>query len=338
MDSFGVRGRRRQGEFRDTSRYISDAARRPDDPKGQKHRHLLACGCEDENLFPTLRGPGGAVQFTDERHVHWWRDPGRSGDTPTREGGKGPTRNLASSQVACINFLLPLASIPGALEACLQSFDPAAQGVLPMEYRGLSSRVEFEWIGLGKSLEGGETRGQNNTSADALIVASTSRGPCAYVIEWKYVEKYSRADEKGSGSSGETRRGRYLGRYLCPASSFMGAVDFDDLLWEPFYQLVRLRLLADRMVEEGEFGAAEAKVVVVCPEENTDYRETITSPGLRKALGPGATVETAMRSLLKNPAGFVMTSPENLIAALRREPRTPPLAAWVDYHHERYGW
>ena len=52
----------------------------------------------------------------------------------------------------------------------------------------------------------------------------------------------------------------------------------DELLYDPFYQLMRLRLLADRMVRDRELGVSEAKVVVVVPRGNTVYRRRITSP------------------------------------------------------------
>ena len=61
------------------------------------------------------------------------------------------------------------------------------------------------------------------------------------------------------------RRRRYAHLYK-ESPSFNGKAPFDAWLFEPFYQILRLRLLADRMVRNRELGVSEAKVVVVVPE------------------------------------------------------------------------
>ena len=109
MATFGQDERRMQGTFRDGSATVSDAARHPDDDVGKRNRHVLALGHEQENLYPSLRGPTGAAQFFADRKIKWWRSS-RSGDT---KGTNGPTRNMASSQIACVNFLLRLVDVPG---------------------------------------------------------------------------------------------------------------------------------------------------------------------------------------------------------------------------------
>ena len=100
-----------QQQFQDTSPTVSDQGRSPTDDKGLRNPHLLALGCEIDNLFPSIRGEGGAIDFFSQRDIKWWKSS-RSGDDSKSDG---PTRNMASSQVACVNFLLPLAGIPGAL-------------------------------------------------------------------------------------------------------------------------------------------------------------------------------------------------------------------------------
>ena len=73
-----------------------------------RNPHLLPLGCEEENLYPGIRGNGGAVDFFSQRRIRWWKSARTGDDT----AGPGPTRNMTSSQVACVNFLLPLAGIP----------------------------------------------------------------------------------------------------------------------------------------------------------------------------------------------------------------------------------
>ena len=129
--------------------------------------------------------------------------------------------------------------------------------------------VEFEWIGLEKSLEGGTSRGEYETSVDSFLIAETDKGRRAYLMEWKYTEEGGDGDDKGAGRSGETRRHRYAPLYEAASSSFYGnGIAMGELFYEPFYQLMRNRLLADRMVAKGELGVSDAKVVVVVPEEN----------------------------------------------------------------------
>ena len=105
--------KKRQAHFRNTSPTVSPAGRSSSDEKGRRYGHLLALGCEKENLYPALRGEdrASASKFFKERRIKWWNSS-PSGDC---SNGKRPTRNMASSQIACVNFLLPLADIPGTL-------------------------------------------------------------------------------------------------------------------------------------------------------------------------------------------------------------------------------
>ena len=332
----------RQAYFRDTSPTITDEGRSPTDEKGRRNCHLLALGCEEENLFPGVRGPGGAIDFFRERGINWWKST-RSGDDMKRDG---PTRNMASSQVACVNFLLPLKDIRGALLCVLRALDDDVRDIVTISHDGNESPVEFEWIGPDLSLEGGKNRGANNTSIDAFLVAETNVGRRrAYLLEWKYVEQSlsTRPEYKGEGTAGDTRRRRYAERFRAPYSSFKpDGPDLDDFFYEPFYQLMRQRLLADLMVHQRVLGIDEAKVVVVVPECNWAYRtvsdgEATTSPPLAKRYPDLGTVEEIMRAVLTNPdEQFAMVAPVLLLKAVSR--CLPDLTAdWAGYWRERYG-
>lgn len=329
---FGSEARAAQARFRDT---LPEPARSPSDPVGRRHGHLLALGHEAENLHPELRGPDGAEAFFRARGIHWWKST-RSGDGP----GEGPTRNLASSQVACVNFLLPLARRPAALLAVVRAIDPEVTALEPIPDPGgaAPSLVEFEWVGWEAPLEGGRlNRGAMQTSADALVLGHTSTGLRALVFEWKYCEEYLRPEDKGAGPSGDTRRRRYLGRYHARDGAFRGDVPLDELLFEPYYQLLRLRLLADELARSGvgpELPVHDAKVVVVCPEANRDYRVPVASTPLARRFPGRATVVELMRDTVRDPAGFELVAPARLVdgAAGLGE-----LAAWVGYQRGRYG-
>ena len=236
---------------------------------------------------------------------------------------------------------------PAALLAVLREVDADVTQVETLRYHcratstELTSLVEFEWVGRDSCLEGGSgTRGANTTSVDALMVGVTSTGVRrAYLFEWKHVEEYIGAEYLGEGKSGDTRRCRYSELYADPGSRFSGQVPMEELFYEPFYQIMRLGLLADKMVRDKEFGVTEAKVVVVCPEGNIAYRGTITSPAL-KARFPSAstTVEQAIQFALRTPACFTMTSPEALVAAVRQSQGAEKLSEWLGYQRERYGY
>ena len=333
--------KRHQQQFRDTSPTISEEGRLPTDDKGKRNPHLLAKGCETENLFPSIRDEGGAMHFFKQRRMKWWKSS-RSGDDSKSDR---PTRNMASSQVACVNFLLPLAGITGALRLLLQGLDDDVEDVVPIDNH--SSPVEFEWNGEGDhSLEGNTTRGAQNTSIDGFLIAKTKSGiRRAYLLEWKYVEHYLNLKPvfKGVGRAGETRRMRYEGLFHAPCSSFNPATapSLDDFLFEPFYQLMRQRLLADRMVRNRELCVDEAKVVVVVPEKNWAYRtvswcKETTSPYLAQRFPQLNAVEDVMRACLKAPdAQFRMVAPSRLVEALARD-LPDETADWANYWRCRY--
>ena len=336
MTDFGTREKRRQARFRDESPTISAKGRSPTDDMGLRHGHLLALGCEEENLYPPLREIGGAIRFLRDRQIKWWSSS-RSGDRP---GAAGPTRNLASSQLACINFMLPLASSPTALAAALTAIDDDIVGIVDIEdaAAGTSSLVEIEWIGLDHALEGPgqKTRGANTTSIDAFVVAETTSGRRAYLLEWKYIEEY-RGGYLGDGSKGATRLERYSAAYA--ASSFRSArTPVTAWFYEPFYQIMRQRLLAERMVRKRELGVREAKVVIVVPDGNRAYRERITSPVLAAEFKSAHTVEEVVRAAIAQPAkAFACVSPSMMAAAVRRVCGNE-LLEWSEYVKNRYGW
>jgi hypothetical protein len=195
-------------------------------------------------------------------------------------------------------------------------------------------------VGLLAPLEGEQkiTRGERVTNADALIVAEVRGGRCAYLFEWKLGEQYSNAKWMGEGSSGEKRRRWYASLYTAADSSFIGSVPLDHILYEPHYQLMRLRLLADQMVRKREFDITEAKVVLVCPTANIAFLQSITSPQLQKHLPNAVTVEEGMRAILRDQSDFIVTSPEALVRAVHHTPIATVLAPWLSYQADRYGW
>ena len=325
----------RKAAFRRTSASIDADARSPGDERGRRYGHMLALGSEDQNLYPVLRGVRGARRFMATRDIGWWRHVGFE-----RPGVGGPTRNMASSQIACINFLLPLAPAKGAISAMLRAIDRDVREVVTIDdpVARTSSSVEFEWIGLGHALEGElvKTRGAVSTSIDAFVVAETRRDRRAYLMEWKYTESYG-GEDKGTGAEGDTRRRRYRRPYA-DSASFAGTVLLHAWFYEPFYQIVRQRLLADRMIARCELGVKEAKVVVVVPEGNEAYRGNVTSPVLAAAFPEAKSVEAVVRVALREPdRDFAIVDQGTLAEAVRAECGNA-VRQWSRYQSRRYGW
>lgn len=336
---FGKIARMQQAVFRAT---LSQAAQHPSDVIGERDGHLLAQGYEIENLYPELRADGGALQFFRDRGIKWWTSP-RSGDRKVGDGFEGPTRNLASSQVSCVNFLLPLVDVPEALVAFLQCIDGDITGIEPIvDQDGRRSTVEFEWVGWERPLEGGSiTRGANQTSVDAFLVARIPNGLRAYLIEWKYCEAYPHPEDKGQGRSGMTRCQRYTAMFSRPQSSFNQAMPLEEFFFEPFYQIMRLLLLRDCMMLDGvtpDLPVTDAKVIVICPKANHDYRRAVPETPLCRRFPSLRQLEEVVHATLNDPSVFAVAAQEDVVAALRSRPVAECLKPWLDYHEARYGW
>jgi hypothetical protein len=118
-------------------------------------------------------------------------------------------------------------------------------------------------------------------------------------------------------------------------------VPLEEFLFEPFYQLMRLRLLADEVERTGigpGLAVADTRVVVVCPEANRDYRLAASSTPLARRYPDLTTVEEVMRATLRDPVGIAVASSEALVAGLRAWERADTIGSWLDYHAGRYGW
>jgi hypothetical protein len=348
---FDVKAKAQQAAFRANSPTVSERGRTSTDATGQRYGHMLALGHEQENLMPLLRDDR-AVEYCRARRIKWWRGV-RWGDAKTLEDGTpafGPTRNLASSQIACMNTLLPLAATPAALTRLLQAIDPEVEEVERISYkrRGESchdSFLELEWIGEGRSLENtAGTRGSTTTSADALLIARVRSGRRrGFLMESKFTESYPNAPNKLNGHSGQKRRALYDKRYNDSESLTASKPPIEKVAYDPVWQLIRMTLLGDLMVERsranGTEGAVdEMRVVVVCPRENDRYYERLT-PKLLELLGsapsPGRSALEQVAARIWKPGRLIFTTPSSLIAAADGED-VP--AGWRDYLRERYAW
>jgi hypothetical protein len=191
-----------------------------------------------------------------------------------------------SSQVTCLNFLMPLATRPKLLASVIgNALGISSPTMLEVE-SGPDGRpwfVGFEWIGRADYLNevgnsGIRTRGANATSADAVVRFEHEGRIETVLIEWKYTESYGAPiPPKGN----QVRLGRYRDLVFAP----FGPVREDyglaigDFFWEPFYQLVRQQMLAFQMQAAHEDGAERVRVLHIAPSENRALH-TVTAPAL----------------------------------------------------------
>ena len=88
--------------------------------------------------------------------------------------GRSPGQEHGRFQVVSGNFVLPLAKIHYALAPALYAPDGDALTVVIIRHERCVSPVDFEWLGIPRSLKGGTAFGARSTGADALLVAFRS--------------------------------------------------------------------------------------------------------------------------------------------------------------------
>ncbi len=200
--------------------------------------------------------------------------------------------------------------------------------------------VSFEWIGeknyLGEiiSRNSKRTRGANFTSADAAVMFTHANGQRQIVlIEWKYTESYGGTFLKvaKSGKDRTTIYAHLYNRVDCPLNKTL-LLNFDDLFYEPFDQLMRQQFLANEMEKARELGADIASVLHIAPAHNSAFRR-ITSPALRPF---GESVIDVWKKLVRTPDRFTSVSTEQLFSKLPIE--RLGLTKWWEYVSTRYAW
>ncbi len=239
-----------------------------------------------------------------------------------------------SSQVCCLNFLMPLADKPELLAAFVgHVLDIAPPEMLAIDETN-GSLVGFEWVGKESYLN--ETRGSarlgrgaHATSADAIVRFRHEGRVEALLIEWKYTESYGAPlDPDGN----ETRVKRYKDIAIAPDGPIRNDIGLvvEDFFWEPFYQLLRQQMLAFQMQKHRESGVERVRVLHIAPAANKALLK-ITAPKLR---GRGAdTAFAAFQTTLVDPTAFVSVATEQAFAPLLVDPRA---SEWASYIRQRY--
>ena len=249
-----------------------------------------------------------------------------------------------SSQVCCLNFLMPLATRPDVLSRLIgATLGIEAPEMLEVE-RGPDGKpwfVGFEWIGERDYLNEGRasssrTRGANATSSDAIVRFRHAGRVETVLIEWKYTEAYgapipNKVRDGASLTPNEVRADRYRDLAFAPNGPVRNDLDLklEDFFWEPFYQLLRQQMLAFQMEKAGESGAERVRVLHISPAGNRRLH-AVTSPSLRRF---GTDAFAVFAATLADPAAFISRTIEQVFGPLMAEMPDDP---WSAYLARRY--
>ncbi len=273
------------------------------------------------NLAPAIRGQ--AEDYFKAHKIVWHRHANHG----------------LSSQVCCLNFLMPLAERPAMLARLVgKALGTAPPEMLPVETgpHGRLWYVGFEWIGredyLGEHGSKAPTRGANVTSADAVVRFRLQGRLQTLLIEWKYTEAYGGALSGGERSA-ETRTARYRDGLTAPNGPLKANLDLPltAFFYEPFYQLLRQQMLAWRMQVAQEDGAERVQVLHISSAANTALH-AVTSPTLRERFGATDAFKV-FRDLLDQPHDLIEARTETLFAPLLHD---TDAGTWGEYLRERY--
>lgn len=247
-----------------------------------------------------------------------------------------------SSQVACINFLMPLATRPALLSKLVgRALDIPPPEMLPAKNRFGTEPwfIDFEWPGAANYLDewrSASPRGANATNADAVVRFQNAEGEVeSLLIEWKYTERYGPQPLKTSGNP--TRLERYRDKAFAPDGPIRNDLGLivEDFFYEPFYQLFRQQMLAWWMQKAKEDKAVRVRVLHISPKANLALHR-VTAPALQRF---GDEAFTAFQHVLERPEDFISRSTETLFAGLFAEPDLDPETRdWVDYLRNRYAF
>jgi len=308
--------------------------------KGISRPFCLADDYSYENIYQVIRDY--AISYFLIRGIPW-HDGLKKGHLPSN--------HLCCSQSCCANFLFPLIRRPDLIKAIFSRYYPEMADPLPITgdkplADGTYPFLAFEWIGTRDYLEEAKrkgmhrTRGANFTSADFAFRFRENSGRIHLVLgEWKYTEEYGRS-YKGSGRSGEVRKNNYINFFKDPKGVFSTNSDkdtlYDSLFYEPFYQLMRLQLLAQEMesYEDKEMDANIVTVLHICPQANREFRDRVTSPYLGRMF-PGKGTLEIWKSIVPSEK-FMSISVEDLLNTIQDASMAE--REWVDYLKTRYGW
>lgn len=278
--------------------------------KGKVYSFVLRNG--KNNLYEPIKDE--ACQYFKENSISWW-------------GGHCPTGHVLSSQIACINHLMPIRKDHNSVLDLINNAQSTIKfkEVLPVLCDKEPYFIAFEVVSNNQDLkEGKPTRGSNCTSIDALIFAKDFENKNWIIpIEWKYTESYNNQDksnedckgkEKGSNDKGKVRMSRYndlikKSAQLKQLDKYAGSVYYQ----EPFYQLMRQTLWAEQMVANKAYENIKADNFLhlhIVPNKNIDLLNKIYKKS-------GKQMEETWRDMIKDQSKYVLIDPKIFMTPIK---------------------
>jgi hypothetical protein len=253
-----------------------------------------------------------------------------------------PEGDMLSSQVSCVNHLFLLRKNPDYASAILKNInDRIISAEIVCDGYGNDGYIEFESWGTKENndplreKENGilngkpwiRQRGSFSTSIDAVMVGKfkdeKKEKKILIIIEWKYTESYP------FGEIIKTSNSKAYNYILNDKekSPIHQIDDFNDLYYDPFYQMMRQTLWGCRAAKD--FGCDEYIHLHIVPKENSKFQE-ITSPNLKIK---GEKMSNVWEKLLKEPFRYNVLPPEKLLSPLKNKQE---LKGFFDYLETRY--
>lgn len=219
--------------------------------------------------------------------------------------------HIRSSAASCLNVFGYLNQHPQDITCFFKQLGLGIQKVIDfptnVNYGGEiyddKGPIVFEWIGPKRSPinEKGGSRGQSRTSIDAYLIAEINGKITQLLVEWKFTETYN--SESYTHKFGGTKGIERLRRYSSVLSKLRNSsfpfkfceedkIGLYDFSYEPFYQLLRMTLLAKMTtpVNLGSLKIEDYKIIHLSHSENNglNYLSKIHlkySPGLKDFIG-----------------------------------------------------
>lgn len=341
--AFAIREQQRQIALK-TRLFTAEAC----EPGTYKNKLTPVCLYDDlkhENLHASIRNQ--ALEYFDVRGISWHS-----------------MGHLTSSQSCCVNIVFPFFQRPDLLKSLLEEVGYSVQEVLPFEFDFIANlktagwkvrdgdfggqstphHIAFEWIGAknylkelwGKNVCGDTTRmrGEYFSSVDFAVLFRRVDGRIQMVlVEWKYAESYSKDKCTKITEHGTNRLERIYRKSLeredCQIRLHSG-VQFEDLFFDPFDQMMRHQLLVSAMECAHEMGADVVSYLHVAPRSNAELVNRITSP---KLVDYGDSIYEVWHHLVV-PDRFHHCFLEDFVVAARKH---APDESWSDFVGHRYG-
>ena len=219
--------------------------------------------------------------------------------------------NPMSSQASCLNVMGYLNHHPDDIKSFFSGFSIDITEVIDFptgvdlggEIYNDKGPIVFEWIGPRRSPihERGGSRGSLRTSIDAYLLVIVSNRVTQLLVEWKFSENYNTegCSHKFAGIQGNERLRRYssviakLRKENKVPLNFSSEFGLYDLGYEPYFQLLRMTLLAKMTMHMrlGEDLQIEDYRIIHLVHSANDSLKSLNKgnveycPGLRKFVG-----------------------------------------------------